>query len=300
MKHWFLRFACAVPAMFGSAAPAASSCLDAEAAFNELLAADRAYSELASRKGSLAGFSEMFSPDVHAFIAPVPGFSQNRSDALVMLSKGLQAHIEASTSSWTPLWGGLSADGQHGFTLGYITTQVTASEALAAKYLSYWVKKPSGWQVALYKRVPAEASDLKTGARKPLLPTQLRCGDGPADPEDSIRSLAETEARFSAESQMAGLRAGFSKFGRADSIHIGAAADLAVGAAAIAEGQPEGPSPVRWAADYTLVASSGDLGVNWGMLHRSGPTPPGRLSEIPYFTIWYRGHSTEPWRYVAE
>jgi hypothetical protein len=60
------------------------------------------------------------------------------------------------------------------------------------------------------------------------------------------------------------------------------------------------PSPVTWAPDAVEVASSGDMGVTWGMIRQNGPVAEGRPAAVPYTTVWVRGGPGEPWKYIAE
>ena len=50
----------------------------------------------------------------------------------------------------------------------------------------------------------------------------------------------------------------------------------------------------------TLVASSGDLGLNWGYIRLHSPPADGKPSAFPFFTIWRRAAPDQPWRYIAE
>ena len=69
----------------------------------------------------------------------------------------------------------------------------------------------------------------------------------------------------------------------------------------VSAGDAPGGSPVSWAPDRVIVASSGDLGVTIGMIRPNaqpadGSTPAG----FAFFTIWRRATPKDPWRYVAE
>jgi hypothetical protein len=46
-----------------------------------------------------------------------------------------------------------------------------------------------------------------------------------------------------------------------------------------------------------LVAASGDLGITFGYIRSTTDKdqPPA-----PFFTIWRRASTAEPWRYIAE
>ncbi len=57
-----------------------------------------------------------------------------------------------------------------------------------------------------------------------------------------------------------------------------------------------GTSPFVWAATVTVVAPSGDFGVNAGIIHLvAAQDQPG----FPFFTVWIRDADGE-WRYIAE
>jgi len=113
-------------------------------------------------------------------------------------------------------------------------------------------------------------------------------------------SLAAREQEFSNTAQERGLGYAFARFGRHDAVNVGDSPSFVVGAPAIAAAFPDGPSPFVWSADQgVIVASSGDLGVTWGFLQRTSQQP-GRLAQIPFFTIWAREDPTSPWLYIAE
>src|SRR2546430_905300 len=118
-------------------------------------------------------------------------------------------------------------------------------------------------------------------------------------------SLDQAERAFSSEAQRIGLGPAFARFGSADAINLGRPDDAAIvtGAANIArmvgQGLPEGTSPVSWAPERVIVASSGDLGVTIGWIVPNQPTPD-RPAKSPFFTIWRRPSPTAPWLYIAE
>lgn len=121
--------------------------------------------------------------------------------------------------------------------------------------------------------------------------------------------LDRTERAFSDLAQRAGLGPAFAHYGSADAVNMGGPTDTAfiVGAEAIgravsAGGPPTG-SPVSWAPERVIVASSGDLGITIGTIRLNAP-PAGAgaagAAGIPFFTIWRRASPREEWRYVAE
>src|SRR5688500_9683428 len=111
----------------------------------ELLAADREFSERSARTTVVPGLSAMFTDDV---IMPQPGgiFAEGRAAAVAALVKSPGSAVASLT--WAPIRGGISADGQHGFTFGYMTMRRPDSADVPLKYLSYWIRTAEGWRVA--------------------------------------------------------------------------------------------------------------------------------------------------------
>ena len=102
-----------------------------------------------------------------------------------------------------------------------------------------------------------------------------------------------------------GIGPAFVKYGRPDAVHMGGPGSpgFVVGSEAIGRDvggdTPPNTSPVEWNADRVLVASSGDLGITFGMIRIKEPQPGG-ASAIPFYTIWRRDGPGLPWRYIAE
>lgn len=273
--------------------------LAAQAAVDQLLAADRASGS--SDSAGLSHFAAMFDEEVVLFAAPVPGFARGRQQAVATLAQALGG--EAGLTRWAPIRGGISADGRHGFTFGYMTTTQAGEAPKLAKYVAYWIRRPEGWRVALFKRVPRPDGEVSLEMMPPALPPRFGVSSAGAAAQGEFRdSLERREIEFSDQAQRIGLGPAFARFGSADAVNVGGGTAFVVGAENIGATQDDGgPSPLLWAPDQgVLVASSGDLGVTWGFLRRNGPTPPGRLSEIPFFTIWRRDSPRDPWLYVAE
>lgn len=270
---------------------------------DELLAADRAFSASASKAPDLvSGLGGMFADDV---VMQVPGnrLIDGRSKAIDYLRSSDDAKARAE---WTPIRGGISADGRHGFTFGYMTLHRPDGGTVPMKYMSYWVKGARGWQVAVYKRRPSVPLDSAPRMVAPALPARLQPPGDSAATERFRASLDEAERAFSRDAQKIGIGAAFAQYGSADAVNMGGAkaAAFVIGAEAIGKmisaAYPPGASPVSWAPDHkVIVASSGDLGVTIGWIRPNAPAAD-RPAAIPFFTIWRRATPSEPWRYVAE
>ena len=270
-----------------------------QAVVDEVLAADRAFSEASARGELVAGLSAMFDEEV---VMPLPGgaFARGRAAAVEAL-KANPANAGAR-AEWAPVRGGVSADGQHGFTFGYMTTHRAAGAAEPGKYLAYWVRRPEGWRVLAYKRARRPAGEVSTAMLPPSLPERLVPVDASAV-ERHRASVAAAEKAFSDEAQAIGIGPAFAKHGRADAMNIGSAPAFTIGSENIAQalfGETKG-SPVHWdAGEGAVAASSGDLGVTFGLIRHNGPPPARQPSAASFFTVWKRDNPGEPWRYIAE
>jgi ketosteroid isomerase-like protein len=283
--------------VFCLAAPTPQSAVD------ELLAADRAFSAASARTDLVTGLSAMFAADV---VIPNPPGSFTEGKAAVVAALRANADNARSQTEWAPVRGGISADAQHGFTVGFMTLHRPDGATIPLKYLSYWVKQADGWRVVVYKRVRAGEGNPSLAVLAPALPDSLVPPSTDAAVITRFRdSLDQAERSFSNDAQKIGLGPAFAQYGSADAVNLGGASDagLVVGpeniARLVAAGQPATGSALFWAPDKILVASSGDLGVTIGMIHPNTPVA-GQSSNFPFFTIWRRPNPTAPWRYAAE
>lgn len=275
-----------------------------EAAAAALLESDRAFAAAAAGKPPADAIGAMFADDV---TAPAPGgtaFVQGKGKAI----EAMKANPDnlAGRVEWTPIRAGISADGQHGFTFGYMTLRKSDGSAVGLKYLAYWIKGADGWRVAAYRRRPRPAGEVSTAVMPPSLPAALVPPvSDPAVIRGHADSLTAAEKAFSDEAQTIGIGPAFARHGRADAVNMGGpdAPGFIVGSEAIGRnvgaGSPPNTSPVEWSADRVLVASSGDLGITFGMIRIRQPQA-GQPAAVPFYTIWRRDSPAQPWRYVAE
>jgi ketosteroid isomerase-like protein len=290
-------------ALFLAAPAAIFAATTPQAAVDDLLAADRAFSAASAKTDLVSGLSAMFADDV--VIPNPPGqFAEGKAAVVAML----RANVDnaRSRTEWTPVRGGISVDGQHGFTAGFMTIHRPDDGTIALKYLSYWIKQTDGWRVAVYKRVRAGEGTPSLAMMAPALPDRILAPITDAAAIARFReSLDRAERAFSDAAQKIGLGPAFAQFGSSDALNLGGASDagLVVGAENIARlvsaGQPASGSTLTWAPDRVLVASSGDFGVTIGMIHPNAPAA-GQPTSLPFFTIWRRPDLSAPWRYVAE
>lgn len=270
-----------------------------------LLAAEKAFAAAAAKTDVVSALSAMFAPDV---IMPGPPGTLHCGLAAVTASLRANPDNLEGRVEWTPIRLGLSADGQHGFTFGFMTLRKKDGSTMPLKYMSYWVKGASGWRVAGYKRARRPEGEVAMTPMAPVLPAALVPARNDAAHLEALRqNLSAAERAFSDEAQQVGLGAAFTKWGSDTAVNMGGPnnAGYVVGAAAIGKsvgaGAPGATSPVEWSTDVALVASSGDLGISFGYIRPNGKPPEGAPPNgTPFFTIWHRPSATAPWRYIAE
>jgi ketosteroid isomerase-like protein len=288
----------------GSALPAQARNL-ARAA-DELLAADRAFAAAAVNTDFHTALNAMFADDI---VMPAPGVGFADGRAAVMTALRRDTLNATSRISWTPIRAGISGDGTHGYTLGFIETTRADGAKLPGKYLAYWIRGAEGWRVAVYRRTGRPAGAIDSLPIESLLPARVL---PPLATDASINeartSLAKAESDFSALASEIGIGAAFERFGDAEAMHISGGPTVAgfvrgnvnIGRA-VGGGDTTRTSPVVWAADHrTIVAPSGDFGVNIGWIKTKELGPDGQPRTIPFFTIWRRADLRSPWRYIAE
>jgi len=265
----------------------------ASAAIEELLAAERDYSNRAAKLAPAAGIGSILAEDARLYTRQGVVRGGDAAEA----SLAANAMNKGTSASWRSVRGDVSADGRHGFTLGYLDIAGGDPKTAHRRYLAYWVRGSSGWRVAAFKqaiRAEGEADAPAQAAARPLRA---------AAPEQSRKtnfrsSLTAAEKAFSDRAQVVGLRQAFQENGRPDAIHLFGKNGFAIGLDAIAANfdPDDKPSPINWSADDVLVASSGDLGVTFGTIRPNDGSAPG----TPFFTVWMRDDPSQPWRYVAE
>jgi ketosteroid isomerase-like protein len=302
-----VAWTCAVGALLAACRPATreprpSSPADVAYA---LLAADRAYATAARALPFRDALSSMFTDGV---IMPAPPTRVLVGKAAVLEAFATSPDTAARVH-WTPIRAGVSADGDHGFTIGFMVATRPDGSRAHAKYLAYWVRDRGQWRVAAWRRRPVNADvALDSAPLPPVLPTRR---EAPTRDADVVarhrRSLMAAEQGFSDEAQRIGVGAAFARFGDPDAVNVGLPTDggFVMGPVAIARavsgGQPlDAPATITWRADTALVASSGDLGITFGVIRPKTPPPGQSAAGASFFTIWRRTSPAAPWRYVAE
>jgi len=278
------------------ASPVAAEPVDPAAAVEELIAADRAFSAVASTADSpIVGIAAMFDEEV---VMPSPKGHAIGRDAVLALFLENPSYKEGKVS-WTPIRGGISADGTQGFTYGFLSLTGGDPARRERKYLAYWARQPEGWRVIAYRQQVREAGEVSKEMIAPSLPAFTA---EPRDDPELIaahnRSVAAAEKSFSDRAQVVGLKRAFREYGREDAMNMYGGAGFAIGLDAVTAGFKEGePTTIHWGTERSFAASSGDLAVSIGTIK---PHDPKDGAGFPFFTIWRRDGPDKPWRYIAE
>lgn len=279
------------------AGPALATPLTPHIAVQDLLAADRAFSESAAARDPVEGIVAMFAEDVtmptpHGFVnGRYAAAAAMRANPAFAAAPGVQAHAR-----WRPIRAGLSADTLHGFTWGYLDLDGTADRARSARrYLAYWVRGSDGWRVAVYRQIARHPGEADLPEQPPSLPGRIAMPT-PAATARHQASVSAAESAFSARAARVGLRTAFAEYGRPDSMNMGAPNGFVIGADTISTTLFDAATTtdLSWAADRSIAASSGDLAVTIGTIRL------GTRGSVPFFTIWRRDGPNAPWRYIAE
>ena len=276
-------------------AGASAQAQTAPPALAELLAEERRLADAVATLAPPEAIASLLADDARVYARGGP--YRGRAAALEAL-KANPANAGKGVSLRS-IKGGVSGDGSHGFTLGYLSIAGGDPKTADRRYLAYWVKGAEGWRVAALKQALRQQGEAEVAS----LPVSIPAEPGKAsDPAAALQSLIAAEKAFSDRAQVAGIGRAFTEFGRSDAINSGPDG-FKVGAAAIGaavSGGEDGPSPVEWSADEALVAPSGDLGITFGTIRPKVPVTGDKPAAIPFFTIWMRDGPGQPWRYVAE
>lgn len=281
------------------ASPTTAKSLDPKAAVEQLLAADRAFSDQAAKAADpVAGLAPMLDAEV---VVPAPGKGLvTGRDAVLGVFHDSTSFKEGKVS-WAPVRGGISADGTQGFTYGFLSLTGGDPARRERKYLAYWVKRPDGWRVVTYRQQVREAGEVSREMFPPSLPA--KAVKAKSDERLIMRNklaVASAEKSFSDRAQLVGLRQAFAEFGRPDAMNMYSGAGFTYGLdSVVANFKEEGPAKIHWSTERSFAASSGDLAVSIGTIVPNETAADGKPG-FPFFTIWRRDGPDQPWRYIAE
>jgi len=204
----------------------------------------------------------------------------------------------------TTIGGDVSADGQDGFSYGYLDGMRAKGDSVPGWYHAYWRRDKGGqWRVlAMVRRRRPVGETSRFKAPAPLASTQ--CRDGKAvDTAAVLKQVMAADLAFS-DSAARSVANAFAMFASDDAAKSGKEAAFVYGKEAIRSlYEPPPPNGLKWWPEIGTVSRSGDFGFTVG---GAGPRvappdapPPNPATAGHYFTIWRRDANGQ-WRYVID
>lgn len=258
---------------------------------------------LAQQQAAARAASGDYVGAVSAAIAP-QGFYNS---ALATLGRGPEAArtfllrdtLNArSRAVWSVVRMDVSADGNDGYTYGYLDVIRPNGETQPGAYKAYWRRGAGGtWQILALgrgRREPGPVSDLLTSAPRS---TRVYKSWLMRDTTAAWATLKAAEVAFS-DSSATNIRAAFMSFAEPDAGKVDGARYV-FGREAIGEGfrnPPPSFNGIAWHAEWGTVSGSNDLGFNFGPVGQRNSTAE---SVGRFFTIWRR-QADGTWLYVVD
>ncbi|HWJ24029.1 MAG TPA: DUF4440 domain-containing protein [Gemmatimonadaceae bacterium] len=298
-----LLTACASGASLHPPAVAASARVDLAAERATLLAADRAHAA-ASAVSLVAGFPAALADDA-VFLYPGRPIAHGRDAAAALLAS--LPEPAGRTMTWRPVLAGVSADGTHGYTVGYGERRgmTESSGSPWIKYISYWKKSDAGrWQVAAWALsggepgapagAPAGCASPASAVSASAVPASVYTADAAIAARDAVR---RADSSFAALAARAGAAEAFGTWVADDGVSLGRGAALTCGREAVRRAfDAVAPGALVWAPRVADAAASGDLGFTVGVATiRSEATS----HNSKYLTVWKKQPDGQ-WRFVAD
>jgi ketosteroid isomerase-like protein len=235
-----------------------------------VIEAERAFARFAEERGVGPAFRTFVADDAIAFTPdPVPAKPLFRGDP-------------PGTLEWWPVYAGIAASGDLGFTTGPFVSGHGREERYG-HYFTIWRRQADGtWRWVLDQGPPTEkASPLgRDTAVATLPPGEPAGGDGDGAWDDLLKT-EERLARSLHEHAPRALQAVLADDARV----MRAGPQPAVGRAAFAERLESGPKALETAHLGGAVSAAGDLGYTYGraLWSEAGSPVPGH-----YIRVWQR------------
>jgi ketosteroid isomerase-like protein len=206
-----------------------------------------------------------------------------------------------SRGRWVVVRLDVSADGNDGYSFGYLDFVRPNGDTLPGGFKSYWRREADGrWRMLAFGRGPRTPGALTS------MPDSLRTATRSprrwpmTDTLEAWRGLAATERAFS-DLAATDVRVAFMAYAAPDGGRLDGAGYV-FGRWAIGEGfrtPPPGFAGFSWSAERGSVAKSNDLGFNLGPVLLNAPNGGAPQPGGMFFTIWRREANGE-WRWIVD
>jgi ketosteroid isomerase-like protein len=272
------------------------------AARDSLLAADAARGDVATRQGLANALPTWLDSGVVYLRSGAP-ILYGRAAALTVSS---DAAPERSTYQWRPLGGGVSVDGQGGYTYGIATTAVPNAEGGPTvrldRYLAFWRRGQDHlWRVIAYADVGGPPPGPNVQIPSAEFPPALAIPRGRR--ADAVRHVREADSAFALAADLQGTGIAFAAYVAPQGV-VFSGSEIVIGTDAVRalyDEQQRAGGTLNWRPVYADAVESGDLGWTVGEYVFTGRGMNGSVVQRfgKYLTIWKKQPGGE-WRFVVD
>lgn len=272
-----------------------------------LFAADAAHSALIERLGPVDGLLRVMRGNA-LYLAAGINIVQGKQDIRAVLAAA-EPDPTHTTLRRTLAGGDVSADGQFGFTFGWIQRTAVSSGSPVTTYGTYvstWAREDDDpFRVTAYYTRVSLTPHIPTRDGFPLLLGGTGAGGvpHPGPVEQQKRTLLRTDADFAAYSVANGFSPAFPAYAADFVMPYGRNFFFLLGKQEIADfyagGTPD--EVLDWTPLYAGSSESGDLGYTVGKSVDTITNPEGSVDRLysKYLTIWAR-QADGAWRFIAD
>jgi ketosteroid isomerase-like protein len=269
---------------------------------DSLLAADAARGDVATRQGLASAVPTWLDGNVVYLRTGAP-ILYGRSAALTVLGDGAP---ERSTYQWRPLGGGVSLDGQGGYTYGIATTAVPNAEGAPTvrldRYLAFWRRGPDHiWRIIAYADVGGPPPGPNVQVPSAEFPPTLTIPRGRR--ADAVRQVREADSAFALAADLQGTGIAFATYVAPQGV-VFSGSEIVIGTDAVRalyDEQQRAGGTLNWRPVYADAVESGDLGWTVGEYVFTGRGINGSVVQRfgKYLTIWKKQPDGD-WRFVVD
>lgn len=272
------------------------------AARDSLLAADAARGDVATRQGLATAVATSLDSGVVYLRTGAP-ILYGRTAALTVLG---DAAPERSTYQWRPLGGGVSFDGQGGYTYGIATTAMPNAEGAptvrAHRYVAFWRRGQDHlWRIIAYADVGGQPPGPSVQIPPAEFPPTLTIPRGRR--ADAVREVREADSAFALAADLQGTGSAFAAYVAPQGV-VFSGSEIVIGTDAVRalyDEQQRAGGTLNWRPVYADAVESGDLGWTVGEYVFTGRGMNGSVVQRfgKYLTIWKKQPGGD-WRFVVD
>jgi ketosteroid isomerase-like protein len=269
---------------------------------DSLLSVDAMRGDLATRQGLAAAAATLLDSSVVYLRAGAP-ILYGRAAALAALP---DAAPDRSAYLWRPLGGGVSRDGQSGYTFGITTIAAPNADGPPAvhsdRYVAFWRRgRDAIWRIVAYSEVGGASIPSSAAIPSAELPPAPIVPRGRR--EVAVRQVRQADSAFALAADLQGTGVAFGLYVAPQGV-VFSGSEIVTGTDAVRalyDEQQRGGGTLNWRPVYADAAESGDLGFTVGEYVFTGRGANGTVVQRfgKYLTIWRKQPSGD-WRFVVD